>query len=181
MVLFIPQYIGLKGIKMFIMNSRWWRHNAGLKLHQNPHWQFFMHICLQKSMCTFKKQQTIYINDESYNDWYFPTIWSCFSGVHTFSHSKICLKKAWKILKFDVFFNKVNFMPFCCYDNAVKLKIYYVFLDASYRSLHIHHNNFHNLNFKFLSNFRPKTAFNAPTPFMATGYTFEKTKTWVHN
>ena len=41
---------------------------------------------------------------------------------------------------------------------------YYVFLDVIYTSLHIHQNNFHNVNFKFLLNFRPKSALNSPTP-----------------
>ena len=108
-----------------------------------------MHICLQESMCTFEKQLNICISDESYHDWYFPRIWSCFSGVHTFSHSSICLQKAWKILKFDIFFKKVNFKPFCCNGNAMKLKKYYVFLHVSYASLHIKKNKFKTWILKF--------------------------------
>ena len=125
-----------------------------------------MHIWLPESMCTIEKQRNIYISDDSYNDWYFHKIWSCFSGVHTFSHSNICLQNAWIILKFEIFVNKANFMPFWCYGNAMKFQNYYVFLSVSYTSLHIHKNNFHSLNLKFLSNFRSKTALYAPTPLI---------------
>ena len=125
----------------------------------------FLCIFMYRKVCEHaRNNKNVCVNDDSYHNWYFHKTWSCFSGVHTLSHSYICLQKAWIILKFEIFVNKVNFMPFCFYGNAMKLKNYYVFLTVSYISLHIHQNNFYNLNLKFMSNFRPKTALNAPTP-----------------
>ena len=93
----------------------------------------------------------------------FSQIWSCFSGEHTFSLSNICLQNAPKLQKSGNVFNKVNFMTFCCHGNAINLK-YYVFWVVWYTSL-CSQMQFSQLNLKFLLNFGPITALNAPSPF----------------